>query len=298
VKSSPGAAPLVSVVIPVWNAERFLAEAIDSVLAQTWPHWELLLADDGSTDTSPEIARSYAARHPGRILSLEHPGRANRGESAARNLGLRAGRGDLFAFLDADDVWLPTKLERQVPLLAARPEAGALYGNTEYWFSWTGAPEDASRDFAPPLGLPPGTLVEPPHLLTRFLRREAGVPCTCGLLVRREVFERIGGFEEAFRGMYADQVFYARLALAVPVLVDGGCWERYRQHPASACAIAKRDGTGLQARQIYLSWLEGTLKQGGVTDPELWRALRRELWACRHPRLARASRRPRRRLKA
>jgi len=280
--------PLVSVVIPVWNAENFFAEAIESVLAQTWPHWELLLADDGSTDASPEIARSWAARHPGKIRCLEHPGRVNRGESASRNLGLRAGRGDFFAFLDADDVWLPVKLERQVPLLAARPEAGMLYGNTEYWFSWTGAPEDAGRDFAPPLGLPPGTLLEPPHLLTRFLRRKAAVPCTCGLLVRREALERTGGFEEAFRSMYADQVFYAKLALAAPVLVDGGCWERYRQHPGSCCAVAKREGTVREARRVYLTWLAGALEERGISDPELWRALRKELWACRYPRLDRA----------
>ena len=84
--------PLVSVVIPVWNAERFLAEAIESVLAQTWPHWELLLADDGSTDRSAEIARSWESRHPGKIRCLEHPGRANRGESASRNLGRGANR--------------------------------------------------------------------------------------------------------------------------------------------------------------------------------------------------------------
>ncbi|MFL6198017.1 MAG: glycosyltransferase family 2 protein [Thermoanaerobaculia bacterium] len=283
--------PLVSVVVPVFNAERFLAEAIESVIAQTWPDWELLLADDGSTDRSPEIARSY--EKTGRIRCLEHPGRANRGESATRNLGLRAGKGDLFAFLDADDVWLPEKLERQVPLLLARPEAGWLYGNTQYWFGGFGGFggfEDPRRDFAPPLGLPPGTLVEPPHLLTRFLRREAAVPCTCGLLVRREAVERSGGFDESFRGMYADQVFYARLALTSPVLVDHGCWERYRQHPGSACAVSKKEGTAREARRIYLTWLERTLKESGVSDPDLWRALRRELRAFRHPRLDRALR--------
>ena len=273
--------PLVSVVVPVFNAERFLAEAIESVIAQTWPHWELLLADDGSTDGSPGIARSY--EKTGKVRCLEHPGRANRGESATRNLGLRAGRGELFAFLDADDVWLPEKLERQVPLLLARPEAGWLYGNTEYWF------EDG-RSFSPALGLPAGSLVGPPHLLTRFLRREAAVPCTCGLLVRRETAERSGGFDESFRSMYADQVFYARLALTAPVLVDHGCWERYRQHPGSACAVSKREGRGREARRIYLTWLERTLKERGASDPDLWKALRRELRACRHPRLDRALR--------
>ena len=289
---------LVSVVIPIYNAEAFLKEAVESVLAQTYPHWELLLADDGSTDASPEIARSYAERHPDRVRLVEHPGRANRGESATRNLGLREARGDLFAFLDSDDVWLPAKLERQAPLLLARPEAGMLYGNTEYWFSWTGAPEDAGRDFLPDLGLPPGTLAEPPVLLTRYLRREAAVPCPCALLVRREVCERVGGFEESFRGMYADQVFYAKMIAAAPVLIADGCWERYRQHPDSCVARSKKEGTALETRRVYLEWLDRYLKERGMAGPDLRWALRKELWACRHPRLERTLRPLRRWLSA
>lgn len=282
---------LVSVVMPVYNAEAFLAEAIESVLAQTWPHWELLLVDDGSTDRSPEIARSCAGD---RVRLLEHPGRANRGESAARNLGLREARGDLIAFLDADDVWLPEKLERQAPLLLARPEAGMLYGNTEYWSSWSGAGED----FQPDLGVAPGTLAEPPRLLTLYLRREAAVPCTCGLLVRREVCERVGGFEESFRGMYADQVFYAKMIAAAPVLIADGCWERYRQHPDSCVATSRKEGTAREARRVYLEWLYGYLKERGMGGPDLRWALRKELWACRHPRLERTLRPVRRWLSA
>ena len=276
---------LVSVVVPVFNAERFLEEAIESVIAQTWPDWELLLVDDGSTDRSRQIAVSYAERLPGKVRTLEHAGRANRGISATVNLGLRQGRGGLFALLDADDVWLPEKLERQVPLLLARPDAGWLYGNTQYWF------EGAREDFTPPLGLSPGTLVEPPHLLTRFLKREATVPCTCSLLVRREAIERSGGFEESFRKLYTDQTFYARLALSEPVLVADGCWERYRQHADSSCAVSKREGTGRKARLVYLSWLEHLLEERCISDPDLRKALRKELRACRHPRLDRALRR-------
>src|SRR5687768_6214760 len=95
----------VSVVIIFWNAERFIQESIKSVFAQTYPAWELLLVDDGSNDGSTAVARRYTEQHPERVRSLEHPGHANRGMSASRNLGIRYAHGAYIAFLDADDVW-------------------------------------------------------------------------------------------------------------------------------------------------------------------------------------------------
>src|SRR5438093_8888063 len=106
--------PLVSSIIIFFNAEKYFAEAIDSALAQTYPNWELILCDDGSTDGSTQIARKYAERYPDRVRYCEHEGHVNRGMSATRNLGLRHARGELIAWLDADDVWLPHKLARQV----------------------------------------------------------------------------------------------------------------------------------------------------------------------------------------
>src|SRR5206468_2884667 len=87
-KRSVSAAPTVSVVVIFLNAERFLDEAIQSVMGQTYPHWELLLVDDGSTDGSSAIARGYTERQPNRVRYLEHPGHRNAGMSASRNLGL------------------------------------------------------------------------------------------------------------------------------------------------------------------------------------------------------------------
>src|SRR5437867_13258993 len=108
--------PLVSAIIIFYNTEAFLAEAIESVLAQTCSDWELLLCDDGSTDGSTAIARRFADAHPDKIKYLEHPGSKNRGMSAARNLGLRHARGKFVAWLDSDDVWLPDKLQVQLAL--------------------------------------------------------------------------------------------------------------------------------------------------------------------------------------
>ena len=249
--------PTVSVIVPFLDAGAFLAESIASVRAQIEPSWELLLVDDGSRDRSSDIARAEAARDPERIRYLEHAGHARRGASAARNLGIRHARGRYLAFLDADDVWLPGKLAAQVAIADARPEAGMIYNRTQYWYSWTGAEADGRRDFTEQLGVASNTLIAPPGLLTLILRGESPVPCTCSVLVRREVIERVGGFEEQFLDLFTDQAFYAKVLLGTAVLAADGCWDRYRQHPAQSCATAERSGRILVARRALLEWLEG-----------------------------------------
>lgn len=111
--------PLVSIVIAVYNGERYLRQALDSIECQTYPHWEVLLCDDGSSDGSREIIQS-ACEHP---KMRELPG-AHEGVAAARNRGVAAAGGELIAFLDQDDRWTPEKLEAQVTALRDRPDAG------------------------------------------------------------------------------------------------------------------------------------------------------------------------------
>ena len=270
-------APRVSVIVPFLDAAPFLSESIASVRAQTCPAWELLLVDDGSRDGSSEIARAAAASEPERVSYLEHPGHARRGASAARNVGIRHARGGYIAFLDADDVWLPGKLTAQLALAEEHPEAAMVYNRTQYWYSWTGAEADRPRDFTERLGVPSNTLVAPPRLLTLILRGESPVPCTCSVLVRREVVERVGGFEERFLDLFTDQAFYAKVLLAMPVFAADGCWDRYRQHPAQSCATAERSGRIQAAHRAFLEWLETYLVGQGARGTEVWHALERAL---------------------
>lgn len=207
--------PLVSVIVIFLNAADFLQEAIDSVLAQSYNDWELLLVDDGSNDDSGEIAKTFASQNPLQIHYLEHEGHQNLGMSAARNLGIRKAKGNYIAFLDADDHWLPERLETHVKILESYPEAGMLFGSTMYWYSWTGHSEDSSRDFIPKLRVRENTLFHPPQSLLPFLDGSMEVPCTCSILVRKESIMKVGGFEESFRGMYEDQAFYVKIFLAV-----------------------------------------------------------------------------------
>jgi glycosyltransferase involved in cell wall biosynthesis len=273
--------PLVSVIIIFLNGEEFLGEAVASVLRQTYPEWELLLVDDGSTDGSSEMAQAFAQADPVRITYLEHPGHENRGMSAARNLGIRHSKGEYLAFLDADDVWLPRKLERQVSIMDAEPEAVLVYGKSHFWFSWTGHPGDSEKDFVQDHWISGDTLVQPPLLLAWHLSGKAAIPSPASLLVRRDVTIRVGGFEEEFRSLYEDQVFYAKVLVEHAAFVSDECLDKYRQHLDSACATTARSPDRWIARLRFLEWLADYLRSRGVSDQLLWQALRRQLWLTR-----------------
>jgi glycosyltransferase involved in cell wall biosynthesis len=278
--------PLVSVVTIFLDAARFLDETVASILGQTCDDLELLLVDDGSHDGSAAIARLWAEREPSRVRCLAHPGRANRGMSASRNLGLRAARGRYLALCDADDVWLPDKVARQVALLDAEPRAGMVWGRPEYWHGWTGRPADARRDHVPPLGAPPGRVVAPPELLLRLYPLGPGTaPCPSDLMFRREVFERTGGFEETFHGPYAlyeDQAFLAKVYLDEGVLPVAETWTRYRRHPESCMAVVTGAGQYDAVRLFFLEWLERHLA-GREAPLAVRRALEHALRPYRHP---------------
>jgi GT2 family glycosyltransferase/SAM-dependent methyltransferase len=256
--------PGVSVVLSFLNEERFLGEAIASVLAQSYTNWELLLVDDGSTDGSSEIARNAAARDPDRIRYLEHPGHANRGLSASRNLGLTEASAEVVAFLDGDDVWLPRKLEQQVELMRRFPQVGLVYGRAENWYSWTGQPGDREKDMVRDLGVALDAVLGPRELLERMLPRRAAAPWPSGLAVRREIALAVGGFETDFPGMYEDQVFVAKVNLAAPVYAADRLWHRYRQHATSMYAVARGSGTLPRWRVEYLNWLLAYLDERGL----------------------------------
>lgn len=286
---------LVSVIIIFLNAgQTFFEEAIESVFAQTYDNWELLLVDDGSTDISTKIALRYAEQHPGKVRYLEHEYHQNSGMSASRNLGIRNVRGAYIAFLDADDIWLPQKLEKQVAILEAQPEAAMVYGSTHMWYSWTCNPEDARLDRGRILGVQPDTLVKPPALLTLFLEGKAETPGTCSVLIRREVIKDVGGFEKSFRGMFEDQAFFFKVCLKAPVFVESGCWDRYRQHSKGSCYVAESQGQYHPQKQnsahlTFLNWLEKYLTEQGVKNTEVWQALKTALWPYGHPTLYRLS---------
>lgn len=284
--------PLVSCIIIFLNAKKknFFEEAIESIFAQTYDNWELLLADDGSTDESTAIALKYARANPEKVRYVEHENHQNRGMSATRNLGIRHAKGEYIALLDADDIWLPQKLEKQVAILSAQKEVAMVYGSSQMWYSWTGIPEDTERDFQRILGVQPDTIVKPPTMVKLFLQGKANTPATCSVLMRRSLFQDVGGFEESFRGMFEDQAFFYKVCLHKTVFVESGCWDRYRQHLDSSCYIAQAEGNynpfkPNSSNLIFLNWLEKYFCDKKIKDKDVWQAFNEAMWPYRYPKL-------------
>jgi len=259
--SSQPVAGLVSVVLIFHNEARYLGDAIRSVQAQSYPHWELLLVDDGSNDASPAIAAAAVEADPERIRYLSQPRGVNRGMSASRNLGLASARGEYVAFLDGDDIYLPERLQRHVDILQHFPRIAMVQSDHVRWRSWAGPGDDPVRPFFtvgdqvlwPPLGL--RRIIAVPYLV-------AGI---CNITVRRQVAWQVDGFEDVFTGPYEDQVFVARVSLRHPVYVLQDYLACYRHHPASAIRrLVHAGGPGgdtldALSRQ-YLDWLIALLE--------------------------------------
>jgi glycosyltransferase involved in cell wall biosynthesis len=289
--------PTVTVVIIFLNEERFIKEAIDSVFAQSYTDWELILVDDGSTDASTAMAKKCAENNPLKVRYLQHSEHKTEGMSATRNLGIANAAGEFIAFLDADDVFLPNNLKDQVAILTSEPEVGLVYGKAEYWYSWTGARSDLKRDFTPNLGVGSRLLYKAPTFLTMLLTYRVAIPAICSTLMRREALNRIAGFEDSFKGLHEDQAFLAKLALQENVLAVSSCWARYRQHSESCTAISKARGEVVVSHLRYLNWLDGYLLKQNIKDLKVHRALHSAQWMLQHPVFARLSRSTWRRLR-
>ena len=190
--TAAGNGPSVSCIVPVFNGAAYLEQAIASALGQTKSPLEVILVDDGSTDATPEVA--------GRLGSgVRYVRQANAGPAAARNRGIELARGDLLAFLDADDLWHPEKLERQVARFASEPGLELLLAHFENFWVAELAEEEARFKSHPLARARPGYTA-----LT--------------MLVRRELFDRIGPFDATVR--HRDVVAWLMLATRAGVRTE------------------------------------------------------------------------------
>jgi glycosyltransferase involved in cell wall biosynthesis len=213
--ASDGECPMVSVILPFLDEERFLAGAIATVRAQTMESWELLLVDDGSSDQSVAIAERAAHDDLDRIRVLRHPGGRNCGLAASRNLGLEHARAGAIAFLDADDRWEPGTLDRQLHRLATHPDAAMVCGPT--WHRDVGG---ETRDVLWPVTSRAPKLYAPGEFAREIARETVTMPPPpSAVMYRTSALRGVGGVP-AGDNLYEDQRTFVAVNLHYPIHVD------------------------------------------------------------------------------
>lgn len=260
----PQPGPTVSAIVPVYNALATLGRALSSIAAQTYPHVaEIIVVDDGSEE---DTAAFLGEHFPGvTCLRQEHTGIPG----AARNRGAAAATGELLAFLDADDEWLPDKLERQVALLAAAPDLGLVVTRAQH------------RRLDERLHAPPATLLPDPWRLdlARWLnydfRAAAGFhACPSSWLIRREVWEALGGQDTAWPDNGDWHLITRALLAGVPTVMVMTPTYIYHCDLASQSHRLVWRGLAAQARRVLGFLQDLAAREGGpVLPPEVMQGL-------------------------
>lgn len=187
--------PLVSVVVPAYNAERFIRETIKSVLAQTYNSAEIIVVDDGSTDRTGIAVKEFSQKNS----CVKYIYQKNQGQSSARNTGIKNAKGKYIAFLDADDLFLPSKLEEQVSYLERHPDCGVCYCAIYHFY------DDKPKELLQIKDLPhPSGYIFKEILWKNFINPLA-------VVLRKEVLDKYGGFKEDWRRC-DEQYLWAKLA--------------------------------------------------------------------------------------
>lgn len=217
--------PRVSVIMNCLNGERYLREALDSVFAQTYPDWEIVFWDNGSTDASPEIAKEYGDRV--RYFRSEETCPLGK----ARNLAIARATGEYVALLDCDDVWLPEKLDKQVPLGDADPLVALIYSDS-FFIDRDGAVIGQYFTQAPP---PPG------DAFIGLLTRRNFIPCLT-VVMRRTVVEKVGGFNPTL-GYAEDFDLSLRIVRAHGASYVNEPLAKYRLHRGAITAMGLPSST-------------------------------------------------------
>jgi glycosyltransferase involved in cell wall biosynthesis len=277
---------LISVITCFFNEQRFLEETVASVFAQTYPDWELILVDDGSSDDSTRQAKEWAQKHPGKCFYYDHPNHENQGHSASRSRGLGQARGEWIALLDADDIWAPDKLSSQVEIIKANPRACMVCEASEYWYDWM---PGSRKNVILKVGGDLDGLYEPPDLLkVLYPLANGAAPCPSAVLIKKEAIHDVGGFEEHFRGIYQvyeDQAFLAKIYLEKPVHISPLSHNKYRQREGSLVSEMVKKGNYDKVRRYFLEWFEKYIETKGLADREIRWLLRKALFKSKNKKL-------------
>jgi glycosyl transferase family 2 len=216
--------PLVSIVVPVWNGERYLRESLDSIVAQSYPRTEVLVMDDASTDGTPDIIASYGDR----IRCFRQP--ITRGQFGNVNVGIGLAHGDYIAVYHADDVYDSRIVEREVDFLERNPEAGAVF----CLYIFVDADGTEYRRLVLPPEVRAGRPLAYPTVLNAMLTHKNRFLCCPTSLVRAAVYRDVGGYRDAEFKDSSDQEMWLRIGRKYPIGILEEYLIRYRHTPQSA----------------------------------------------------------------
>lgn len=252
--------PEISIIIPSYNSGKHLTETIDSILAQTFRDIELIVVDDGSSDQTPALVKTYGAS----VRLIEQP---NAGVCVARNRGLSEASGRFICFMDHDDYWFPEKLQRQLEVFKTHPEAGVVYSSFIEWHADEDGQFPAPSSFAP-TDSPEAIDAEFSGWIYHLLLLDCWV-LTSTAMIRAEVLEKCGGFD-ATLPFSEDWDLWLRIAQAFPIFKLQRPTTLYRQHRQQGNRVVRdvdyrtrllthaveqwglcsRDGRGLDRREF------------------------------------------------
>lgn len=271
--------PTVDVIIPAYNAAKYLPDAIESVQKQTFEDWRIVLVDDGSTDNTAEIVAPYLKTLGPKLLYIKQP---NGGLPAARNTAIRNSSAEFLALLDADDIWLPCRLAETLKCFENRPQVGLAYGITSrinqkgaILDTWEGNRKHAEGWIAPYIYM-----------------RKVYLPCP-SVTFRRECIDKVGYFDETLRAT-EDRDLWLRIALHYQVAMTSTVVALYRTSPDSMSTDPDRmmraqlqfiekhygvKGCGMLAYRIALGGIYKQRAEALEMRRQMWAALKSSLRA-------------------
>ncbi len=256
---NPSDAPLVSICIPAYNAERYLAETLASVAAQTYPNWEVIVTEDGSKDGTEAIVRKFSATVSQFCIYGRHP--ENLGLPSTRNSGIELARGEWVAFLDADDVWDPEHLARTVAA-AQKSSADLIFTGTESFDSETGKTIERYIPTAEQLADLPVAL---------YTGKLSILPSS--VLIKREAFNRYGLISLDFRQVNDTEYWLRILRKGGKIAYSGAVTLRYRKHPhamSNRAAEILEDSARLCENYADWSAIPGHLRRSRPANLYRW----------------------------
>lgn len=278
---------LVSVIIPAWNAEAWIVETLSSVIKQTWKPLEIIVIDDGSTDSTGTLIQ-------GNFPSVRYIRQENKGQAAARNRGVAESKGRFLAFLDSDDLWMPEKIEAQIELIQERADISLVFCDYESFGNGSGQPGFERGPVLKTLHLKAlrenGWLIETTDLFSPMLMdMYCQIPSTW--LTTRVFFDNIGGFDEELRSGGEDWLLALKLARNGRLAFDSRRLVMRREHndshskchnesigmaEATSKLISSTHGlpdnlvTSLRQKLAFSHFYIGQFEAGNKRDPSRW----------------------------